>query len=693
MTVGKIGSLFDGSGGFPLAGYQNGFTPVWASEVEPYPIRVTKERFPGMKHLGSVTEINGAEIEPVDVITFGSPCQDLSIAGKQKGIHDGARSSLFFQAVRIIKEMRENDRAIGRANEHIRPRFAVWENVSGAYSSNGGRDFQAVLQALCEIADPAVSIPFPQKGKWANAGCIVGDGYSIAWRTYDAKYWPRTPQRRKRIYLIADFAGERAGEILFERESVPGHPEPGGKARKGAAPGAESGAGTAGERVSAGGFCMECSANTRSIGYREGESPTLRAGVTPGVVIEFNPTDSRIRLKKDDLCQTLCSRMGTGGNQVPLVFGISADQNNAMLSDNPHSGVYEADISRTLDCNGGSPACNQGGMMVVEPVYAVTTGEFTAVGQEQTPPLMARDWKDPPVVGRDEPAYALDRACFSAGQNAQYNMNIGEEKTPTLKASNSGSNQAPDVAYSIEGNIVDRSCAQNGKGWSENQSPTLNTIDRHAVCYSPNGNHCGYYEEAETAATLQTKYHYGTGGDAALAAYDCRGNGNGKTVPTLTGDHENRVTDYTALCIGNGQLNQMSMGDKSNTLDCMHDKQAVMIRSDKPPRKWIVRHLTPLECCRLQGFPDGWGDVSDIKELSDEEHAFWLSVRNTYEAINGRKPGKYTKDQMIRWLNKLHTDSAEYKMWGNGIALPCASDVMRRIAKELARSKGGIETP
>lgn len=218
---------------------------------------------------------------------------------------------------------------------------------------------------------------------------------------------------------------------------------------------------------------------------------------------------------------------------------------------------------------------------------------------------------------------------------------------------------------------------------------TLDTIDRHVVCYSPNGNHCGVYEEAETAATLQTRYHYGSGGDAALAVYDCRGNGDGKTVPTLTGDHENRVTDYTALCIGNGQLNQMSMGDKSNTLDCMHDKQAVMIRSDKPTRKWIVRRLTPLECNRLQGFPDGWGDALEITDLTDDDYAFWLSVRNTHAAINGKKQGKYTKEQMIRWLNGLHTDSAEYKMWGNGIARPCASDVMRRLAKAIRMAGEG----
>lgn len=184
----KIGSLFDGSGGFPLAGVINGMEPVWASEIEPYPLKVTAARFPNMIQLGDVTKINGAAIEPVDVITFGSPCQDLSVAGKQAGIHDGERSNLFFEAIRIIKEMRERDRADGRADELYRPRFAVWENVPGAYSSNKGADFQAVLQALCDVRGNDVHVPMPEKGKWKKAGCIVGDGWSIAWRTYDAQY-------------------------------------------------------------------------------------------------------------------------------------------------------------------------------------------------------------------------------------------------------------------------------------------------------------------------------------------------------------------------------------------------------------------------------------------------------------------------------------------------------------------------
>ena len=222
----KLGSLFDGSGGFPLAGTLFGIEPVWASEIEPFPIRVTKLRFPCMKHLGSVTDIKGDEIEPVDIITFGSPCQDLSVAGKQAGIHDGERSNLFFEAIRIIKEMRD-----GTSDQY--PRFAVWENVPGAFSSNKGEDFRAVLQAFCDIGEEgAVSVPQPTD-KWKPAGCIVGTGWSLAWRVYDAQFWG-VPQRRKRIYLIADFGSERAGEILFESEGVCWDSETSRKARENA---------------------------------------------------------------------------------------------------------------------------------------------------------------------------------------------------------------------------------------------------------------------------------------------------------------------------------------------------------------------------------------------------------------------------------------------------------------------------
>lgn len=232
-----LGSLFDGSGGFPLAGALFGIEPVWASEIEPFPIRVTTQRFPGMKHLGDVVNVKGDQIEPVDIITFGSPCQDLSVAGKREGIHNGERSSLFFEAIRIIKEMRN-------ATADNYPRFAVWENVPGAFSSNRGGDFRAVLQALCDVCEEGrVSVPMPEGWKWRDAGCIVGDGWSIAWRVYDAQYWPGTPQRRRRIYLVADFRSERAGEILFEPESLSGDSDPCGTAWKEAAGNAEGGPG------------------------------------------------------------------------------------------------------------------------------------------------------------------------------------------------------------------------------------------------------------------------------------------------------------------------------------------------------------------------------------------------------------------------------------------------------------------
>ncbi len=207
-----LGSLFDGSGGFPLGGLISGITPLWSSEIEPFPIRVTTKRIPQMKHYGDITKINGGDIEPVDIISFGSPCQDMSVAGKRVGLN-GSRSGLFYEAIRIVKEMR--CKTNGRY-----PRYIVWENVSGAFSSNKGEDFRVVLEEICKIKDECVSVPKP--AKWQNAGKIVGDDYSIAWRQFDAQFWG-VPQRRKRIYLIADLASWSAGKILFESEGVSGY--------------------------------------------------------------------------------------------------------------------------------------------------------------------------------------------------------------------------------------------------------------------------------------------------------------------------------------------------------------------------------------------------------------------------------------------------------------------------------------
>lgn len=339
----KLGSLFDGSGGFPLAGALNGVEPVWCSEVEPYPIAVTRSRFPNMKHYGDVSRVNGAEVEPVDIITFGSPCQDLSIAGKREGIEDGVRSSLFFQAVRIIKEMRET-------TDGKHPQFAVWENVPGAFSSNKGNDFRLVLEALASVSESEVSIPMPEK--WQRAGEIVGDGWSIAWRTLDAQYWG-VPQRRKRIYLVADFAGGSADEILFESQGVSRDFTPSGSPWKGTAGNAEAGPGT-----------------------------------SSGGLICLNDQGGSVMSVTEDI----------------TAYGICSDKSNSMLSDNPHSGIYEAETSRTIDANGGNPLNTVDRHAIA---YAMTTGSFAQVTEEKSPTLMSRDYKDPPLV--NQPDYIVRR--------------------------------------------------------------------------------------------------------------------------------------------------------------------------------------------------------------------------------------------------------------------------------------------
>lgn len=216
-----LGSLFDGIGGFPFAAINNGITPIWASEIEPFPIEVTKIRFPEMLHVGDITKLKGDELLPVDIITGGSPCQDLSVAGQRAGLA-GERSGLFMEQIRITKEMRCADARRSKTNHLIRPRYFVWENVPGAFSSTGGEDFRAVLEETTRIADSTVSIPRPPGGVWKSVGCILGYEFSIAWRVLDAQYWG-VPQRRKRIFLVADFGGHTAPKILFEQESLFGY--------------------------------------------------------------------------------------------------------------------------------------------------------------------------------------------------------------------------------------------------------------------------------------------------------------------------------------------------------------------------------------------------------------------------------------------------------------------------------------
>ena len=202
-TTITMGSLFDGIGGFPLAAARYGIKTIWASEIEPFPMAVTMRRFPSMAHKGDITKLSGKLLFPVDIICGGSPCQDLSVAGARAGLF-GARSGLFLEQIRLVKEMRAEDERRGRATDHIRPRYLCWENVPGAFSSAGGEDFRIVLQEIIRIKDSTCTVPRPDAGRWKSAGAVLGSGFSLAWRCMDAQYWG-VPQRRKRIFLVADF--------------------------------------------------------------------------------------------------------------------------------------------------------------------------------------------------------------------------------------------------------------------------------------------------------------------------------------------------------------------------------------------------------------------------------------------------------------------------------------------------------
>ena len=298
-----------------------------------------------MKHLGDITKIDGHKVPITDVVIGGSPCQDLSVAGKRAGL-DGERSGLFMEQIRVIKEMRDEDRRNGRTDVFVRPRYMVWENVPGALSSPGGErkgeDFRAVLEETARVAEPNATIPRPKDGKWTTSGCILGNGWSIAWRILDLQFWGATyfddegvptklgtPQRRRRIALVADFNGGSAGQILFESYSSTGNLAESGN----------EGQGTPGD--------TEESIAESGISFQERAG---KPGGGKGILTQIGHTGAIV----------------SGNTQnVVQAYGISAYESNSMKSSNPHSGVYKADTTRTLDNNGGNPSCNQGGMAVV----------------------------------------------------------------------------------------------------------------------------------------------------------------------------------------------------------------------------------------------------------------------------------------------------------------------------------------
>lgn len=510
----KLGSLFDGIGGWPLAAIRHGITPVWSSEIEPFPISVTKKHFPNMKHLGDLTKINGAEIEPVDVITFGSPCQDLSVAGKRAGL-EGARSGLFMEAVRIIREMRDS-------TDGIYPRFAVWENVPGAFSSNKGDDFRAVLEEITES-----KIPIPSSGKWATSGMVRGNRVEVAWRVLDAQYWG-VPQRRKRIFLVADFGGCCAGEVLFKPEGMPRYLTESGSEGQRVARGVKIGVGESGSRVA-------IPINTMTVQGRPSDNGRMGSGIG----------------ENGDPANTIST-----AHHHAVCVGFKA--NSSIADSTPVISELTPPLTTTSQ------------MAVVHPQI---TGTLCASGAGMSRPAGMGNETDLVV------AYTvrMRSGCEGGGKGAL----VSEECSLTLATGNDQTLFQPipinDKAtrYKGGGDTRNNDGAGNGLGIGQpgDPMPTLTACDRHAVAYA---------DGSETCATVTNKWHKGTGGPA---------------------------------------------GDECQNL---------VIQSSGG---YAVRRLTPTECERLQGLPDG-----------------------------------YTAGG---------SDTQRYKALGNGMAQPCPDYVMEGIANIL----------
>lgn len=566
-----LGSLFDGSGTFPMMAMLSGIVPVWKSEIEPFPIAVTEKRLPFVKHLGDINSVNGAEIEPVDIITFGSPCTDLSVAGKRQGLN-AERSGLFFQAIRIIKEMR------GATNGKY-PRFAVWENVTGAFSSNGGEDFRCVLEEFCKIKDADLSVPKPEK--WTKAGEIMGENFSVAYRTFDAQYWG-VPQRRMRVYLVADFEGRCASKILFESEGMSGYSAESFRAWQETA----QSFGNCSEETGSGLMFENHSQDTRYTGplnVAQTVSATYgTGGNNQPFVVESSVVPATLKIRcghgnsgRGALIQKNKSATLSCNNDqtlfVPKAYGICGKYSNSMLSNNPNSGFYEADTSRTIDTSNQSPCKNQGGMVVVEGNGSRPSHHGDGYKESETMYTLN-------CVETHAISYGIGRPAMNQGYNARFSFQVEEEKSPTIVASGAGG-----IAH-----------------------PKYST--------SKNSHH-----------TVAEK-------------------------------------------------------EKANTLVASDYKDPPVVNDSTPEIEYIVRRLTPQECALLQGMPTWWCDDIGIENPTEEQINWWQNVFETYNKAVGKTCKPKSRKQIEKWLKNPYSDSAAYKMWGNGIASSNALFVLAGIA-------------
>ena len=514
----------------------------------------------------------------------------MSIAGKRSGL-EGSRSNLFFQAIRIIKEMR-------CATNGKYPRFAVWENVPGCQSSNGGEDFRRVLEEFCRIKDESVSVPKP--AKWTKAGYIMGSDYSVAWRLLDSQYFG-VAQRRRRLFAVADFRGRCAAKVLFESEGVSGYSPQSFHSWQRAAEGYENGSGRTGtvcmcdqggERIDiltdktstlraeahhppcimeSAGFCTEHSAKARGIGYEEETSPTLRAGVVPATlkIRCGHGNGGRGALVQENKSATLaCNNDQT--LFVPKAYGICSKYSNSMMSDNPNSGFYEADTARTIDTSNQSASKNQGGIVVVE--GNGSRPSHHGDGYKESDTMYTLNCTENHAV-----SYGIGRPAMNQGYRARFSFQIEEEKSPTLVASGAGG-----IAH-----------------------PKYST--------SKNSHH-----------TVAEK-------------------------------------------------------EKANTLVASDYKDPPLVNDSTDEIEYIVRRLTPSECAKLQGFPSWWCKGLENTSPTESEIDEWMQIFETYRlAVNPDSKPK-TRKAVEKFLKNPHSDSAEYRLWGNGVSLPVVWFVLAGI--------------
>ncbi len=651
MSKLTLGSLFDGSGGFPFGAFLTGIDPLWASEVEPFPIRVTTKRFPNMKHYGDINKIDGSLIPPVDIITAGFCCQDLSVAGKRAGLQ-GERSGLFYQIPRIIKEMLA-------ATNNTYPKFAVLENVPGMYSSAGGADFQEVLNELIQIKDETLSVPLPEKGKWSTSGEIVGDSFSIGWRTLDAQFWG-VAQRRRRCYIVVDFTGERAGKILFDESRLSGNPPQGGFPWQTTAGSLEAGSGNAVSVLNdQGGSYMDVSENItgtlrsqehghQPIVFEPGAASRVGGHVWQGeptgalradmgdnqlaVAIENHPTDSRIKIDESGTVQTLTERMGTGGGNVPLVMNerqyaltVGEDVANT-LTGTDFKGTQCVFEPKTLKIRSGCEGGGKGALIQDNKSATLSTSN------DQTMFV-------PKVYG----ICSMNSNSMKSGNPHSGIYEAETARTLDTSVPDPNKNAGGMAVVAVEGNGSRPS--HRGDGYGGNISFTLNSVERHSVCY-------------------QDKV-------GALCASDYK-------FPQQQQIEEGKAV-VERVAVENYQHSGYRESDTAGTLKQSGGTNGGGSESVIVENRYVVRRLTPTECALLQGFPPDWCAGLGSNEPTEEDIAFWSEVWETHRLIVGKSTKPKSRNQIMKWLKDPHSDAAEYKMWGNGVALPCVAFVLGGI--------------